>query len=265
MLPNGNNPSHRTGDVPEITPNGTQHSNSSPIDSLPPDPQPNQPSDFVQTLPEIPPPPTQYQSLAPVSPVEDMAFVATTQQLQYHGSSYPYGNNHEFEQPIPTGGPYTAYMATDFTGIPDWALFWGNSYDPYPAPEISQTPFPQNQPPHCFSSHQCQWLSGPQCDGWAPGKNREMAEHLRLYHDFGGHERDVVRCQWGSCNRSMQRMNLPRHIVATHLREAAECRFCGKRFSRPDVVGRHERTCSGPANGASGSNVGFYMSQRPVL
>ncbi|KAF9244982.1 hypothetical protein BU15DRAFT_59149 [Melanogaster broomeanus] len=128
MLPNGNNPSHRTGDVPEITPNGTQHSNSSPIDSLPPDPQPNQPSDFVQTLPEIPPPPTQYQSLAPVSPVEDMeAFVATTQQLQYHGSSYPYGNNHEFEQPIPTGGPYTAYMATDFTGTPDWASFWGNS------------------------------------------------------------------------------------------------------------------------------------------
>jgi hypothetical protein len=29
------------------------------------------------------------------------------------------------------------------------------------------------------------------------------------------------------------------------------------------VVNRHERTCSGPENGAGGSNVAFYKVQRP--
>ena len=71
-----------------------------------------------------------------------------------------------------------------------------------------------------------------------------MGEHLRVYHQFIGHERDTVQCEWENCGQIMQRMNVPRHIVSRHLLAAASCRFCGKQFSRPDVVTRHERTCA---------------------
>lgn len=116
------------------------------------------------------------------------------------------------------------------------------TYQPPIPPATPESPIPPNPP---FYFHPCRWLSGPQCDGRAPGKNREMGEHLRVFHHFVGHERDPVRCEWENCGQTMQRMNIPRHIVSRHLLAAASCRFCSKRFSRPDVVSRHERTCGG--------------------
>ncbi|KAH0827557.1 hypothetical protein J3R83DRAFT_4278 [Lanmaoa asiatica] len=121
-------------------------------------------------------------------------------------------------------------------------------YEPIAAPQPPVPPAApaESIPPNSlFHYHQCQWLGGPRCDGLAPGKNREMGEHLRVYHHFIGHERDTVQCEWQNCGQTMQRMNVPRHIVSRHLLAAARCRFCGRRFSRPDVVARHERTCAG--------------------
>ncbi|KAI9572121.1 hypothetical protein HD554DRAFT_2067096 [Boletus coccyginus] len=112
-------------------------------------------------------------------------------------------------------------------------------------PPIPPAPAQSLPPNPAFNCYQCRWLSGPPCDGQAPGRNREMGEHLRAYHRFIGHERDTVQCDWENCGQTMQRMNIPRHIVSRHLLAAASCRFCGKQFSRPDVVARHERTCGG--------------------
>ncbi|KAH0837772.1 hypothetical protein J3R83DRAFT_5950 [Lanmaoa asiatica] len=118
-------------------------------------------------------------------------------------------------------------------------------------PTAAQQPVPpaapgESIPPDSFlNSHLCRWLGGPRCPGFAPSRNREMGEHLRVYHRFIGHERDAVRCEWENCRKTMQRMNLPRHIVSRHLSAAASCRFCGKRLSRLDVVVRHERACTG--------------------
>lgn len=113
-------------------------------------------------------------------------------------------------------------------------------------PPMPPTPPEVSIPPNSgFQLHPCRWLGGPRCNGFAPGRNREMGEHLRVYHHFIGHERDTVQCEWENCGQTMQRMNVPRHIVSRHLLAAASCRFCGKRFSRPDVVARHERTCTG--------------------
>ncbi|KAG9316410.1 hypothetical protein JVU11DRAFT_2444 [Chiua virens] len=126
--------------------------------------------------------------------------------------------------------------------------FGGVVYGPVAAQQPSMPPVTPRNPMALnpgFDYHPCRWLGGPQCDGLAPGRNREMGEHLRAYHRFVGHERDTVQCQWENCGQTMQRMNVPRHIVSRHLLAAASCRFCGKRFSRPDVVGRHERTCNG--------------------
>lgn len=128
--------------------------------------------------------------------------------------------------------------------------FGGVFFEPLAAP-APQPPIPPAAPEEpllsnsAFHYHPCRWLGGPMCDGLAPGRNREMGEHLRVHHQFVGHERDTVQCEWENCGQTMQRMNVPRHIVSRHLLAAANCRFCGKRFSRPDVVARHERTCTG--------------------
>ena len=132
--------------------------------------------------------------------------------------------------------------------------------EPPAAYEPPSPPAPPEQsiiPYAAFQYHPCRWLGGPQCDGLAPGRNREMGEHLRVFHHFIGHERDTVQCEWENCGQIMQRMNVPRHIVSRHLLAAASCRFCGKRFSRPDVVSRHERACNGVSPVLSSSFSGL--------
>ncbi|KAF9222595.1 hypothetical protein BS17DRAFT_818405 [Gyrodon lividus] len=183
--------------------------------------------------------------------------VTIIQPPQYNGSNHPIASYPLVVQPSPADVPYASFMFT-----PSLIFgFGGDPYEPYSAPQLPQleAPMPQNHfsPPPSFRWHECRWLGGPRCNGWAPGKNREMAEHLRSWHHFVGHERDIVQCEWGNCTRTMQRMNIARHIVSTHIREAANCRFCGKRFSRLDVVSRHERTCTEPANASSSSNTGL--------
>ncbi|KIJ67520.1 hypothetical protein HYDPIDRAFT_108347 [Hydnomerulius pinastri MD-312] len=155
----------------------------------------------------------------------------------------PFTNNADVPPWYFVGQPLTAS---------GWALdFGGGSHHAPPMPQqLALVP-----PPSPFP-RPCRWLGGPSCHGLAVGpvRNREMSEHLRFHHQLVGHERDVVRCQWAGCHRRLQRMNMGRHIVTTHLHEAAHCRFCGGRFSRPDVVARHERTCDGSPSGRRSAN-----------
>ncbi|KAF8135655.1 hypothetical protein EV363DRAFT_1447435 [Boletus edulis] len=138
--------------------------------------------------------------------------------------------------PIDNGGlpadgynPFAAYQPSldaslDFGGIFSEPFAAHQPPTPPAAPEQSILLNP------AFYSYPCRWQSGPRCDGFAPGKNREMGEHLRVFHHFVGRERDVVQCEWENCGHTMQRMNVPRHIVSRHLLAAANCRFCKKRF-----------------------------------
>ncbi|KAI6169547.1 hypothetical protein EDD17DRAFT_16309 [Pisolithus thermaeus] len=118
---------------------------------------------------------------------------------------------------------------------------------PQPYPSISYPPYPCDQTntvkplPH-IPFHVCEWGAKP-CNTMAPGKNREMGEHLREFHDFIGNEKDSVPCYWGNCDKSLQRMNMGRHIVSTHLRQTTICPRCNKSLSRPDVASRHEKQC----------------------
>lgn len=116
-----------------------------------------------------------------------------------------------------------------------------------PIPSVSYPPSPCDQTitdkrlPH-IPMHVCEWGEKP-CNSLAPGKNREMGEHLREFHDFIGNEKDSVPCYWGNCDKSLQRMNVGRHIVSTHLRQTTICPRCNKSLSRPDVASRHEKQC----------------------
>lgn len=144
--------------------------------------------------------------------------------------------------------PCDSFMST-YQHLLDASMDFGEMPSEFVAahqpPIPPMTPEQSIAPNPAFHYHPCRWLGGPRCEGLAPGRNREMGEHLRVFHRFIGHERDPVQCEWEGCGQSMQRMNVPRHIVSRHLLAAANCRFCGRRFSRPDVVARHERTCSG--------------------
>ncbi|KAH7888301.1 hypothetical protein F5I97DRAFT_1827785 [Phlebopus sp. FC_14] len=126
--------------------------------------------------------------------------------------------------------PSTAIPATSHPGlVPD-----GGSHPP---------PLVLSPPTSSLAQYPCCWSDDPRCSGWVQGSNREMSEHLRSCHDFVGHEKDVVPCNWDGCGARMQRMNLARHIVSTHLRVRVRCRWCGRSFTRSDVTSRHEKEC----------------------
>lgn len=112
-----------------------------------------------------------------------------------------------------------------------------------PMAALTPSPPPPPSPPMSPTLHVCEWTEGGRCCGLAPGRNREMGEHLRTAHGFVGNERDTVYCRWGVCGRALQRMNMGRHIVSTHLRATATCPRCFKTLSRPDVAARHEKQC----------------------
>lgn len=120
-------------------------------------------------------------------------------------------------------------------------------YSPQSYSSISPLPYPADpaipskQPSH-IRMHACKW-GVKACNTLAPGKNREMGEHLREFHEFIGNEKDIVHCHWSNCNKSLQRMNMGRHIVSTHLRQTTICPRCNKSLSRPDVASRHEKQC----------------------
>lgn len=151
----------------------------------------------------------------------------------HHGPTFSSGG---YDPSLPANPPIDLYQpAVHQQGMPQ-------PYQniPFPSYPVAATPTPP--PPAHTHMHTCEWRVG-RCTGLAPGKNRDMGEHLREFHGFTGNEKDIVRCYWGHCDKQLQRMNMGRHIVSTHLRETTTCPRCNKTLSRPDVASRHEKQC----------------------
>ncbi|KAI6044672.1 hypothetical protein EDC04DRAFT_326610 [Pisolithus marmoratus] len=170
--------------------------------------------------------------------------------------STSYGNQYILPQSMPHSVPSTipSELTTAFpSGMynlphPDSRSPYPHSVQlpqsPQPYPSVSHLPYPVDpaKPPPHIQMYVCEW-GVKQCNTLAPGKNREMGEHLREFHEFIGNEKDTVHCHWGNCNKELQRMNMGRHIVSTHLRQTTICPRCKKTLSRPDVASRHEKQC----------------------
>ncbi|KAI6129434.1 hypothetical protein EDD16DRAFT_1545558 [Pisolithus croceorrhizus] len=115
--------------------------------------------------------------------------------------------------PVFLGGTYNLPHTDSQSPYPSPAQL---PQSPQPYPSISYPPYPCHETntvkplPH-IPMHVCEWGAKP-CNALAPGKNREMGEHLREFHDFIGNEKDSVPCYWGNCDKSLQRMNMGRHI-----------------------------------------------------
>ncbi|KAG6332247.1 hypothetical protein ID866_6839 [Astraeus odoratus] len=53
----------------------------------------------------------------------------------------------------------------------------------------------------------------------------------------------MVVCPWQGCTKSLQYMNLPRHIRSAHLGVRFCCERCGKSVTRKEGIARHGATC----------------------
>ena len=93
------------------------------------------------------------------------------------------------------------------------------------------------------TTFQCLWTSGgTRCRALIKGDRKSVSSHLRDGHAFtcDGH---TVACAWGQCRMSMQRRNIPRHIVTCHLEVKVTCSQCGLALSRSDANKKHRLAC----------------------
>lgn len=76
------------------------------------------------------------------------------------------------------------------------------------------------------------------------GDRRSVTSHLRNKHNFSC-DGQTIACAWGECTASMQRRNIPRHIVACHFEVKVACLQCGLALSRADANKKHRLACTG--------------------
>ncbi|KAH7888442.1 hypothetical protein F5I97DRAFT_700812 [Phlebopus sp. FC_14] len=84
------------------------------------------------------------------------------------------------------------------------------------------------------------------CDVPLSNDIKEVRAHLKYHHGFYTVGKDSVPCIWTGCQQSLQRENIPRHIISQHLKAKVKC-VCGKTFCRQDVKMKHikDNKCPG--------------------
>lgn len=93
---------------------------------------------------------------------------------------------------------------------------------------------------------QCQWTTrGTQCGALIAGDRRSVTSHLRDRHGDFSSDGTTIPCGWVGCTASMQRRNIPRHILACHLEVKVPCPRCGMYLSRADANRKHQQACPG--------------------
>lgn len=95
------------------------------------------------------------------------------------------------------------------------------------------------------TTFRCLWISREtQCSAPIAGDRRSVTSHLRHNHNFVC-DGQIIACAWAGCTASMQRRNIPRHIIACHLPIKVTCSQCGLPLSRADARQKHQLACLG--------------------
>ena len=135
--------------------------------------------------------------------------------------------------------------------------FHGGGAAALPAPLVplattSPAPEPSN------TVHICQCVTGGSpCNIAVSGRAPAVRDHLNRVHGFSSKGKDQVVCLWRGCGRTLQRENIPRHIVTCHFRVRVGCVECGRPLSRRDVWYSHARVC--PARRQTASRLDSGM------
>jgi hypothetical protein len=106
---------------------------------------------------------------------------------------------------------------------------------------------PGQSPTSCALSnttHVCRCVGGESpCRTLLTGNMKELRGHLAYDHHFRTTGKKYHKCLWIGCDKWLQRENIPRHIISSHLRVKVECETCGVELSRSDVRHSHAKRC----------------------
>ncbi|KAF8836092.1 hypothetical protein BDN67DRAFT_363564 [Paxillus ammoniavirescens] len=106
---------------------------------------------------------------------------------------------------------------------------------------------PGHSPTSCTPSntaHVCQCVGGESpCRTLLTGNMKDLRGHLAYDHHFRTTGKKYHRCLWIGCDKWLQRENIPRHIISSHLRVKVGCETCGVELSRSDVRHSHAKRC----------------------
>lgn len=198
------------------------------------------------------------------------SIVPAHQQLNYLRSAWPSRDDHipaNWGTASPTPGTIQSTVGTNSDNgfgvgefaVPPHALSSTYTHSRTPAPSSTATtspvpmsvPYPQGERDafRMGSSgsaeteiiYPCKW-STRHCGTLVAGNRIDVALHLREHHRFVC-DGDAAECLWDGCRTRMQRRNIPRHIVSSHLEVRVRCPTCGMLFSRVDASKTHQRSC----------------------
>ena len=126
---------------------------------------------------------------------------------------------------------------------PPSMTFHGGSAAALPAPLVSlATTSPAPEPSNTV--HICQCVTGGSpCNVAVSGCRPAVRDHLERVHKFSSKGKDRVVCLWRGCGKTLQRENIPRHIISCHFRVKVRCVKCGRHLSRRDVRYSHANAC----------------------
>ena len=107
-----------------------------------------------------------------------------------------------------------------------------NASQDVPAHELGMEDFPAVPAPTCGLA------GGLHCALPLDGSAKSIKLHLRM-HGHRHPEREAVQCPWVGCTRTLQWVNIPRHIRSIHLGVRFRCLNCDKPYTRPKGLEMH--------------------------
>jgi hypothetical protein len=114
--------------------------------------------------------------------------------------------------------------------------------------------------------HQCRWEEDHSpCPLWIRCDKSSINAHIQKWHGGKpGGDKFQVDCRWSTCDKTMLKESIARHIVTIHLGEVWECQGCGKEIVRNDAYGRHAVRSGFAACRTSGALITYSVDAREI-
>ncbi|KAF9222380.1 hypothetical protein BS17DRAFT_783631 [Gyrodon lividus] len=94
--------------------------------------------------------------------------------------------------------------------------------------------------------HECRWEEHcSPCHLWIRGDKSCIGSHIQKWHGGKpGGDKFEADCRWSTCQKTMLKESISRHVVGIHLREKWKCQGCREEIARKDAYRRHAERSS---------------------
>ncbi|KIK81450.1 hypothetical protein PAXRUDRAFT_832857 [Paxillus rubicundulus Ve08.2h10] len=139
---------------------------------------------------------------------------------------------------------YTPLSPHKSTSAPHYGFADGTSMSFHPTPAYVAPGYSPTSSVAFDTTHVCQCVGGDSpCCTLLTGNTKELRDHLASDHHFRATGKKYHKCLWMGCVTRLQRENIPRHMISTHLRVKVRCETCNVELSRSDVRHSHAKRC----------------------